>query len=429
MLMQAMASSRSQVIDTYELMIERLRDQYRDRVKESIDELFEAGCREVEYTKTQERCSVAAMCDVTQYDIALLRGVPVCLDYGLERIETPESVKGIYMTSLAAGSESFRNRLIDLVETTELNTIVIDIKEIDGYTGTLVGDREKFPFQKNLMGDVGELVRELHERDIYVIARIVLFKDKAWAAAHPEHAVARKDNHDVVWTDYGGKKYIDPGAEPFWEYLVELSSATYNIGFDEIQADYIRFPSDGDMANTYYPYSQERIDTMGPMAGRVATLNEFAEYYTTQLRERHPDIVISADVFGMVTSLSDDLTIGQKLEPFLEHFDYVSPMVYPSHYSQGFISMPGHPDNYPYEVIKKAMDDGVRKANNAGVDPDKLRPWLQDFTCSWCEGYFPYGADELRAQIQATYDAGLDSWLLWNAANRYTKSGLNPREE
>jgi len=178
------------------------------------------------------------------------------------------------------------------------------------------------------------------------------------------------------------------------------------------------------MANTHYPYSQKTIDELGEVDGRVAVLNEFMEYYTTQLRTRHPDIVISADVFGMVTSLNDDLTIGQKLEPFLTHFDYVMPMVYPSHYPRGFINKPGHPDNYPYEIIYKSMRDGIAKAEAAGLDTDKLRPWLQDFTCTWCAGYFAYGGAELREQIQATYDSGLDSWWLWNAANRYSTSGL-----
>ena len=422
--MEALARERSRDIDTYHTMKEAIHNRYRDMVQDKASTLFDSGCQEVEYTQTGDSCLVADQCFTDQYMLADLLFEPVCTNYGIVRIQTPESVRGIYMTSLAAGSTNFRNRLIELVESTELNTIVIDIKEIDGYTGTPIGNSEQFPFQSDVMGDVRELIEDLHERDIYVIARIVLFKDAAWVDAHPDQAVQRKDNRGVVWTDYGGKKFIDPGATPFWDYLVELSSATYNLGFDEIQADYIRYPSDGQMSNTYYPYSQDTIDELGPMNGRVATLNEFAEYYTTALRERHPEIVISADVFGMVTSLDDDLTIGQTLEPFLEHFDYVSPMVYPSHYGTGFVSLPGHPDNHPYEVVKKAMDDGVRKANNAGINPDKLRPWLQDFTCTWCAGYFPYGADEVREQIQATYDAGLDSWILWNAANRYTRGGL-----
>ncbi len=410
----------------YDNMSQSLRIEKKQNTVNGISDLVERGCVEINITYDNQTCSTEQTCKQTlaNTDYYNMRLQPLCMDFGSGHIDTPESVRGIYMTSLAAASNNFRNRLIGIANDTEINSIIIDIKEVDGYVAYSIGETELFPYQKNIMTDIGDLIEYLHEQDIYVIARVVLFKDKVWAENHPEHAVLRKDDPKRVWTDYGGKKFIDPGAKPFWDYIVNISSAAYEIGFDEINADYIRFPSDGNMANTYYPYSQEKIDKLGGVDGRVAVLNEFMEYYTTQLRTKHPDIVISADVFGMVTSLNDDLTIGQKLEPFLTHFDYVAPMVYPSHYPRGFINKPGHPDNYPYEIIYKSMRDGIAKAEAAGLDTDKLRPWLQDFTCTWCAGYFTYGGTELRAQIQATYDSGLDSWWLWNAGNRYSTSGL-----
>lgn len=272
------------------------------------------------------------------------------------------------------------------------------------------------------------LLEELYERDVYTIARIVLFKDQRWTEVFPEDAVKRKDDPETVWTDYRGKKYVDPGSQAYWEYLVALSMRVHQMGFDEIQVDYVRFPSDGDTANTYYPHSQDKLDALGGMNGRVAVIDEFSSYYTSALRAQYPDIVLSADTFGMTTSLNNDLTIGQMQDSFMEYYDYVSPMVYPSHYPEFFVPLEGHADNHPYEVVKKAMSDGVAKAQRAGQDPDKLRPWLQDFTCTWCEGYYPYGAREVREQIQATYDAGLDSWLLWNAGSRYTRGALQAAE-
>ena len=417
---------RAIAVSKYNKMSDELHTQRSTQAKEILDYIIEKGCIEMNVTYTNETCDTSQRCRaiLQKTEKNNKRMEPVCLDYGSGHKDTPESVRGIYMTSLVAGNKNFRNRLVGIVNDTEVNSIIIDIKEVDGYVGYSIGDKNLFPYQKNWMPDIKDFITYLHEQDIYVIGRVVLFKDKVWAENHPEHAVKRRDDQSRVWTDYGGKKFIDPGAKPFWDYIVNISSAAYEIGFDEINADYIRYPSDGNMKNTYYPYSQKTIDELGGVDGRVETLNEFMEYYTKALRERHPDIVISADVFGMVTTLDDDLTIGQKLEPFLTHFDYVAPMVYPSHYPRGFINKPGHPDNYPYEIIYKSMKDGIAKAERAGLDTDKLRPWLQDFTCTWCKGYFPYGAKELRAQIQATYDSGLDSWWLWNAGNRYTTSGL-----
>ncbi len=409
----------------YEVMKESYFAQHRKEYHRVISRLKQEGCQSFVLGFGEQVCDSRALSfcvrEMKPYDFMK---TPFCVDYGHERIETPASVKGIYMSSRAAGYTPLRGTLINLAKTTEINTVVIDIKEVDGYTGTIVGDKAQFPFQEDLMGDVRSLITELHKHGIYAIARIALFKDMAWAEAHPNQAVQKKNARGTAWTDRQGKKFVDPSAEEFWDYLVELSSASYQLGFDEIQADYIRFPSDGDMKNTYYPHSKTYLDEMGAEEGRIYAMGQFMDYYTSALRKRHPDIVLSADVFGMVTSLDNDLTIGQTLEPYLQYFDYVSPMIYPSHYARGFVDLPGHPDNHPYEVVRKAMDDGIEKARVAGYEADRIRPWIQDFTCTWCPGYFAYGPSEIREQIDAIYESGATGWLLWNAANRYTAEAL-----
>jgi hypothetical protein len=401
--------------------------QYSIHQREHIDSLVQAKQYDHMYQqwfKVRANRAQVHLQDLQDAGCARALIAPICIDWGAEYLPTPESVRGIYLTSHAVGDANIRARLLRLVEDTEINTVVIDIKETDGIVATHMGDYAQIPFQEERMPGIQSLLEELYEREVYTIARIVLFKDQRWTEVFPEDAVKRKDDPQTVWTDYRGKKYVDPGAQAYWEYLVALSMRVHQMGFDEIQVDYVRFPSDGNMANTYYPHSQDKLDVLGGMNGRVAVIDAFSRYYTSALRAQHPDIVLSADTFGMTTSLNNDLTIGQMQDSFMKYFDYVSPMVYPSHYPEFFVPLEGHPDNHPYEVVKKAMDDGVAKAQRAGQDPDKLRPWLQDFTCSWCEGYYPYGAREVREQIQATYDAELDSWLLWNAGSRYTKTAL-----
>jgi hypothetical protein len=202
---------------------------------------------------------------------------------------------------------------------------------------------------------------------------------------------------------------MDAGAQPVWEYLAAIGDEAYADGFDELNFDYIRFPSDGDMADISYPYSQNQV--------KSEVLKDFFAYLGDHF---HPEgIPISADLFGMTTSNHDDLGIGQVLENALAHFDYVAPMVYPSHYPPNFDGYK-NPAANPYEIIQFALSKGVDRAITASTTPSKLRPWLQDFSI----GHTDYTPEMVRAQITATYDVGLTSWMMWNAANHYTASAL-----
>ncbi len=350
-------------------------------------------------------------------------------------VEIPEQVKGIYMTACVAGTPTFRNKLVKLIQETELNTIVIDIKD---YSGTVSFSIDDPPLVKGTNGggcrvsDMREFIQSLHEKNIYVVGRITVFQDPFYAGEHPLLAVKKASATSTVWKDYKGISYIDVGAEEYWKYIVELSRASYKAGFDEINYDYVRFPSDGNMQDIYYPFSEDRLIADSDF-GKAEVLRDFFAYLYEEMKDT--GAVLSADLFGMTMTNPDDLNIGQVLEYTAPYFDYIAPMVYPSHYPSGFNGYQNVND-YPYEIVKYSMDTGVERlkkmANSTTtvikgrgvVSPDQLRPWLQD-------NDYPvaYTPEMVRTQIQATYDAGLTSWMLWDAANTYTRAALELIEE
>jgi hypothetical protein len=343
-------------------------------------------------------------------------------------IEVPDQVRAIYMTACVAGTPSFRSQLVKLVEETDVNSLIIDVKD---YTGTIAFDIEGI----DLIGEEGtgcrvrdmkEFIATLHDKGIYVIARITVFQDPLYATAYPDQAV-QKASDKSVWTDYKGISFVEAGAREYWEYIAKLSRATYEAGFDELNLDYIRFPSDGNMQDIYYPFSEARL-IEDPDFGKAEVVREFFQYMHESLKDT--DVVLSADLFGMTTTNSDDLNIGQVLEYAVPYFDYIAPMVYPSHYPTGFHGY-SNVNAHTYEIIKFSMDSAVERieamrlstttdyGGHGNYHAKQLRPWLQDFD-------YPvtYTPEMVRNQIQATYDAGLDSWMLWDPSNKYTSSVL-----
>src|SRR3989344_737320 len=351
-----------------------------------------------------------------QYVAAPIETVATVTAPAIVHVETPVPVKAVYMSQCLAADKGLRQRIVDLVNETELNSIIIDIKDYSGgisFPSThplLAGKTSKTCY----VSDFPEFIKALHRDGMYVIGRITVFQDPQMSKMHPELAIKRASDHMKVWTDRKGISYIDPGAKDMWTYIIALSLESYDtIGFDELNFDYIRFPSDGDMTDIYFPFSESVIDA-DPRGGKTSVMREFFAYLSREMRARH--IPTSADVFGMTTTNTDDLNIGQVLESILPYFDYVAPMVYPSHYPPNFIGLP-NPAAAPYEVVKYSLDRAVLRANTT---PWKLRPWLQDFTLGAV-----YTPEMVRAQMQATYDSGLTSWMLWNASNHYTREALD----
>ncbi len=324
-------------------------------------------------------------------------------------LPTPKQVKAIYMTSWVAGTPSFRSRLIELIEQTELNSVVIDIKDYTGKIAFLTDDPRvtKYGAPEKRIFDIVDFLEDLHLRGIYVIGRISVFQDVHLADLKSEWAVKKDSNRNTLWRDHKELPWIDAGARDAWRYFADIGHVAYELGFDELNFDYIRFPSDGNMKDIFYPWSEGKE--------KREVIREFFEFLANDFQGT--GAVLSADLFGMTTISVDDLNIGQYLEYALPYFDFIAPMVYPSHYPPNWN---GHknPAEHPYEVVKYSMEKAVERASTT---PLKFRPWLQDFNLGAI-----YDAEKVRAQIQATYDSGLDSFMLWSPSNKYTREALLP---
>lgn len=313
-------------------------------------------------------------------------------------VKTPDPVRGIYMSSWVASTHDWRNELVDLVDSTELNSIVIDVKD---YTGVI-------SFEKRVP-DMKEFLDYLHSKNIYVIARIAVFQDQYLTKERPDLAVKRGDGV-TAWKDRKGIRWLDPCSKEVWDYIVRIGEETERVGFDELNFDYIRFPSDGNMKDISYNFCDKDIS-------KSDALENFFKYLSENLNGSN--IPLSADLFGMVTTNTDDLNIGQVLEKAAPHFAYICPMVYPSHYPPTYDGYK-NPADHPYEIIKLAMDTASQRLITATSTPSKLRPWLQDFDLG-----ADYTAEMIRKEKQAVYDAGLKSWLMWDPANKYTRQALD----
>ncbi|HEY4506409.1 MAG TPA: putative glycoside hydrolase [Candidatus Paceibacterota bacterium] len=342
--------------------------------------------------------------------------VPVGKKFEATHIKTPESVKGIYMTSWLGGVRDTegnfyaRENLIKLIGDTELNAIVIDIKDDTGQIGYEVFDSalKKIGSETKRIPDIREFIQKLHHNNIYVIGRVAVFQDPFLVKLRPDLAI-KKATDGSVWHDRKGLTWLDAGAQDVWDYVILIARDAYVSGFDEVQFDYVRFPTDGNLADISYPFFDNTTLT------RADQMKQFYEYMGGELGGEIP---ISADLFGLTTTALDDMGMGQILLNAAPNFDFISPMVYPSHYAAGSYGY-NNPNQYPYEIVKKALDDGVAKLTAATTSPLKLRPWLQDFDYGG-----RYDATAVRAQINATYDAGLTSWLLWDPSVKYEKDAL-----
>ncbi len=328
-------------------------------------------------------------------------------------VATPRPVRAIYMTSWVAGTPSLRQELVKLALKTEVNAIVIDIKD---YTGKIAfqsanADLNRWQSMEERIPDLREFLATLHRHNIYAIARIAAFQDPHAVATRPELAVKRASDGGV-WKDFKGISWIDPSAKPMWEYLSALGREAHELGFDELNYDYIRFPSDGNMKDISYPF----FATTGKT--KADALQDFFAYLDESLSDL--PVPLSADLFGMTTTNTDDLNIGQVLEKAEPYFDFIAPMVYPSHYPGGFLNHK-NPATMPYEIIHHSLLSASKRLLAASSTPDKLRPWLQDFDLG-----ANYDAEMIRKQKQAGYDLGIDSWMLWAPSNKYTIAGLEP---
>jgi hypothetical protein len=330
-------------------------------------------------------------------------------------VPTPSIVRGLYVNRWAAiGPKMWQ--LIDIAKRTEINALVIDVKDDRG----LVLYRSRVPLARAIGADtvmpmpaprLRAVLDSMRAHDIYPIARIVVVKDPILASAKLDWAIRRRDDPAKPWLDKNGRPWLDPHQDGVWEYAADLAAEAVDLGFSEVQLDYIRFPD------------EKRIvrEAIFPLAnGRLRAQVIRHQIGRTRQRLKPLGVPFTGDVFGLTTSDTTDMGIGQRWESFVDQLDVVLPMTYPSHYARGSYNL-ARPNARPYEVIDRALEDAKRRSKGI-PGAAKVIPWYQDFTL----GAPPYGAAQVRAQIQAGYDNGVLSWVLWNPGSRYTIAALKP---
>ncbi len=311
--------------------------------------------------------------------------------------------KGIYLTANSANNSKKMDEMIRLLDRTELNAVVIDIKD---YTGYILYDSQipaikELKTKRVVLKNIPALIAKLHEHDIYVIARQTVFQDPILAEKKPGWAI--KNKQGGIWHDKKGLAWVDSARKDLWDYNVNIAKEVIDLGFDEVNFDYVRFPTDGNMSNAVIPSSTARNTVMA----------NFFKYLSQELKDE--PAYISVDFFGLVMENFTGMSIGQKIDTASDSVDYISPMMYPSHYAKGHLGL-ANPAANPGKVI----DNGMKKGSPLFVDKRaQLRPWLQAFNIG-----AQYGAVNIRAQINMVEKYPNAGWLLWNAANRYTDAGL-----
>lgn len=331
----------------------------------------------------------------------------------------PTKVRGIYISGPMSGSTELFQNILDSLEGTEINTVVIDFKDDQGRITCQINSPvvAEIGACRPYVKDIKSLISSLKERGLYVIARVVAFRDPYLAEQKPEWSLHLADGS--LYRDKQGMAWVDPYRIEVWDYLVEVGTAAKEAGFDEVQFDYIRFSTEGTMRQVVF---DEEV-TKG--RSKTDAITEFVKYAYENLASQ--GLFVSADVFGtIIDSEIDANAVGQIYTEMAKHLDYICPMIYPSHYGPGNFGLE-YPDKQPYETVlaalqkSKAVMDQAAEADGHVSSQAVVRPWLQDFTASYLgEGkYISYGYEEIQKQIQAVKDAGYDEWMLWSAANRY----------
>lgn len=322
----------------------------------------------------------------------------------------PDEVRGLYWTAYTAGTDRGKT-LADYAVRSHLNAIVVDLKLDNGTLAFVPNDPglKKNAPRLPAIADLEALLTTLAEKKMYRIARIFVMRDGAFGKLHPNIALRNADGS--IWHDKTGTPWLDPAAPEVTEYALALAREAYARGFDEVQFDYVRFPTDGKISAIHYPIFNSSMT-------RVDVMKKFFQDVGGGLQK--DKIPVSFDLFGMTFWRTDDFLIGQRLADAIPFADFVSPMVYPSHYPNGFQSF-ANPAMHPYEIVKQSLDKGIEtiRVDDPNVDPPaarkKFRPWLQNFDIG-----ATYDAAKIEAQIKAARDAGASGWMLWNARNIYT---------
>ncbi|RTE09014.1 putative glycoside hydrolase [Paenibacillus whitsoniae] len=324
-----------------------------------------------------------------------------------------EPVKGIYVSAWSAVGSKFE-QLIDLVDRTDLNAMVIDVKNDSGqitYPSKVAMVNEIGANSHVIIHDLQAKLQRLKQKQIYAIARLVVFKDPYLSKKKSQYAM--KTHAGAVWKDRKGVAWVDPFQKEVWEYNLQIANEVAQMGFDEIQFDYVRFPENVKSVDSEVKFSNP--------AGLSKAQN--IEAFLQQARaELGSKAKLSADVFGLTTSSERDVGIGQDWNLIAKQVHVISPMLYPSHYSSGMYGVK-YPDLQPYAIVHQAIHDANGKnqlLKQANVPVAEIRPWYQDFTATWVKPHKTYGVIDVKEQIKAAREQGVEQFLLWNPSSNYS---------
>ncbi|HXJ82185.1 MAG TPA: putative glycoside hydrolase [Candidatus Methylomirabilis sp.] len=329
----------------------------------------------------------------------------------------PHAVKAAYLTYYGIGDRQIRERVLELAGRTELNAVVIDVK----------GDRGLIPYRTEvplaleagaqgpvIIKDFDTLLASLKAQGIYTIARIVVFKDTVLANHRKDLAIIDTRTRRP-WVDNEKLAWVDPFRQEVWNYVIAIAKEAAAKGFDEIQFDYVRFPTDGRLSVARYSRPNNSTTRLPTIAAFLAKAR----------RELGPTgVFVAADLFGYTAFNTNDTDIGQRIEELAPHLDYICPMVYPSGYHLG---IPGYrnPVAHPYEIVRESVRLIRQRSQQTTV---QVRPWLQDFR-DYAYDRRIFGVREIRAQIRGAAEAGSSGWMLWNPRNDYTGEALLPKSK
>ena len=342
--------------------------------------------------------SSAAVAPAPSADTTKPKGATVRLD------SVPAVVRALYVNRYAAQSRKRMAHFVAIADRTEINGLVLDMKDEFGLNYATANPQ----FAKNaghagVVPRLAELLDTLHAHQLVAIARIVVFKDSVTARIHPEWTIREQDGS--IWRDKKGIAWVNPYHRELWEYNIGVAEELVRLGFDEIQFDYIRFPEP-------YPSLPKQV-----FPGADVSKPEALARYLAEARKRINALHArsTADVFGLVTTVTGALEVGQEWEKISPNVDVVLPMVYPSHYPRGSFGI-AYPNADPYATMKAALDGARRRDAKLGLaSPTHVRPWLQAFSLGKPE----YGAAQLREEKRAAYDAGFDGWVMWSPGSHY----------
>ena len=333
------------------------------------------------------------------------------------RVPTPDTLRGLYVNRWAALGRKLTG-LIAVAKRTEINALVIDVKDDRGF----VLYRSNVPLAREIGADTADghwmssskvraVLDTMIAHNIYPIARIVVAKDPLLAQKKLDLAIKRKSDLKP-WLDKNGKPWLDPHQRAVWQYAADLAREAFDLGFSEVQLDYVRFPDEKRLiSETVYPLAEGRV--------RAQVIRDQLGFVRRLLKPHA--MRVTADVFGLTATDTTDMGIGQRWEMFVDQVDVVLPMIYPSHFARGTYKL-RNPNARPYETIDHALKDAIARSDSI-PNAAEIIPWYQDFTL----GAPRYGAAQIRAQKKAGYDNGFQSWILWNPSSNYTLAALEPQ--